>query len=181
LAPLEEVTSVTPCKPNECRCCGGALAGDDLDPYRHQVFEVPELKPSVHEYQLHTLACDRCGITTQGEIPDGVPTGQFGPRLQAMVGVCSGAYRLSKRSIEELLRDFFGVEISLGSIANLEQATSEALAEPVAEVVASIKHAPVVHADETGWYERFANSLYRWARSAADTSSDMGNFIGDGP
>ncbi len=100
-------------------------------------------------------------MTTQGEVPDGVPTGQFGPRLQAMVAVCSGAYRMSKRSTEELLRDFFGVELSLGSIANLEQATSEVLAEPVAEVAEAIKQAPVIHADETGWYER-AKRAWLW-------------------
>jgi hypothetical protein len=36
---------------------------------------------------------------------------------------------MSKRAIEELTEDFFDVPISLGSIANLEQATSHALAE----------------------------------------------------
>jgi len=71
-----------------------------------------------------------------------------------MVAVCSGGYRLSKRSTEELMNDFFGVSVSLGSIANIEQAVSEALAAPVQEVAHAIQHEPVVHADETGWYER---------------------------
>jgi transposase len=61
---------------------------------------------------------------------------------------------MSKREIEQMVEDFFGVPISLGSVANLEQATSEAIAAPVAEVAKAIQKEPVVHADETGWYER---------------------------
>ena len=46
----------------------------------------------------------------------GVPTSTFGPRLQALVAVLSGAYRLSKRAIDELVGDTFGVPIALGSV-----------------------------------------------------------------
>jgi transposase len=107
----------------------------------------------VDEYQLHTLTCDDCGTGTRASLPAGVPTGQFGPRLQAIVAVSSGAYKMSKREIEQMVEDFFGVPIALGSIANLEQATSAAVAVPVAEVAQAIQQQPVVHADETGWYE----------------------------
>ena len=154
LVPPEKVTATDVIKPEYCRACSHALCGDDPQPHRHQVVEVPKIAPTVHEYQLHTLGCSWCGIRTRAQLPDGVPTGQFGPRLQAMAAVASGSYRMSKRSIEEMLADFFGVRISLGAIANLEQTTSEALAAPVEEVAEAIKLAPVVHADETGWYQR---------------------------
>ena len=49
-----------------------------------------------------------------------------------MMAVCAGSYHLSKRMIEELLSDFFDVNISLGSISNLEQQTREAIAGNVA-------------------------------------------------
>jgi transposase len=95
-----------------------------------------------------------------------VPTGNFGPRLQAIVSVCSGAYRMSKREIEDLVEDFFGVPIALGSISNLEQETSEALEAPVQEVAEALRKAPVVHADETGWYER-SKRAWLWAAVTA--------------
>jgi transposase len=154
LVPPEQVTRTEVIKPQACRRCGGALEGDDPDPYRHQVIEVPKAAASVAEYQLHALDCPRCGISTRATLPAGVPSGNFGPRLQAIVAVCSGAYRMSKRGIEELVEDFFGVPISLGSVANLEQATSEAIKEPIQEIARAIHEAPVVHADETGWFER---------------------------
>ena len=103
-----------------------ALVGSDPDPYRHQVVDVPKIIAIVEEYQLHALKCSTCNTSTRALLPAGVPTGQFGPRLRAIVAVCSGDYLLSKREIELLVEDFFGISIALGSIANLEQAASEA-------------------------------------------------------
>jgi transposase len=164
--PPERITRTIVVKPEECRRCGNALEGDDPDPYHHQVTEVPKVLATVEEYQLHTLDCRRCGISTRATLPSGVPAGQFGPRLQAMVSVCSGAYRMSKRGIEELVEDFFDVPIALGSVANLEQATSEAVAAPVAEVARVIREQPVVHADETGWFER-SKRAWLWVAVSA--------------
>ena len=154
LVPLERVNRAIVVKPEVCRRCGDALSGDDPAPHRHQVIEVPKVMATVDEYQLHALGCPKCGISTRAPLPPGVPAGQFGPRLQAIVSVCSGAYRMSKRGIEELVEDFFDVPISLGSMTNLEQATSESIAAPVEEVARVIREDAVVHADETGWYER---------------------------
>jgi transposase len=154
LVPPEKVTATHVLKPEYCRGCSHPLLGDDPEPHRHQVIEIPKVAPTVDEYQLHTLGCTRCSTRTRALLPDGVPTGNFGPRLQAHVAVASGDYRISKRRVEQMLLDFFGVEISLGSIVNLQQETSEALAAPVDEVAQEVKRAPIVHADETGWYQR---------------------------
>jgi transposase len=166
LVPPERVTRTTVLKPDACRRCCGALAGDDPAPYRHQVIEVPKVEATVHEYQLHALVCPDCLISTRAVLPPGVPTGNFGPRLQAAVAVCSGDYRMSKRAIESLVEDFFGVPISLGSIANLEQETSKALEAPVQEIAQAIRQEPVVHADETGWFER-GKRAWLWAAVTA--------------
>lgn len=166
LLPPERVTRTIVVKPTSCRRCGYTLSGDDAEPHRHQVVEVPKVVATVEEYQLHTLGCPRCGITTRATLPLGVPAGNFGPRLQGIVSVCSGAYRMSKRGIEEMVDDFFGVPISLGSIVNLEQATSEAIKAPVEEVARAIREEPVVHADETGWDEG-GKRAWLWAAVTA--------------
>src|SRR5262245_19253016 len=84
-------------KPASCRRCQQVLHGEDPTPLRHQVLELPRFKPAVTEYQLHRLACPRCGTTTCAALPAGVPRGGQGPRLQATVALLTGAYRLSKR------------------------------------------------------------------------------------
>src|SRR5271167_623509 len=47
LLPSEQCTAVVPLKPSECRRCGRGLSGDDRAPWRHQVWDVPEIKPVV--------------------------------------------------------------------------------------------------------------------------------------
>jgi hypothetical protein len=46
--------------------------------------------------------------------------------------LCTRAYHLSKRTTQAVLKDLFGVLLGLGTIANPEQATTRAVAEPVA-------------------------------------------------
>src|SRR5262245_12047652 len=72
--PLLPPDRTIPCKPVSCRRCGRPLLGDDPQPLRHQVLEVPLVRPDVTEYQLHRLACSCCGITICAVLPAGVPT-----------------------------------------------------------------------------------------------------------
>jgi ribosomal protein L40E len=86
------VTIFKPVKPTECRRCGTKLAGSDPEPWRHQVWELPQIKPTVTEYQRHRLCCRRCGASTCAELPAGVPTSQAGPRLVALVALLMGCF-----------------------------------------------------------------------------------------
>ncbi|HLJ94655.1 MAG TPA: transposase [Gemmataceae bacterium] len=52
------------CKPSCCKYCGYALCGDNLQPHRHPVLELPPIHPEVTEYQVHRLHCSRCGHRT---------------------------------------------------------------------------------------------------------------------
>ena len=77
------------------------------------------------------------------EWPAGVPTGG-GPRVQATTALCTGASPLSKRMTPNVLKDLFGVQLSVGTVANLEQTTGQVLAEPVAEARAAVQGQPTV-------------------------------------
>ena len=158
LIPIEEVDSVISVKPPQCRWCQHPLQGDDPQPYRHQVTEVPPITPVVTEYQLQQLLCPACGMPTRAALPRGVPPGGFGPRVQAIVALCTGAYRLSKRTTQEVLADLFGLPMSLGTIPHLEQATAQAVGVPVADAQAYVQAQPVAHLDETGWREGHARA-----------------------
>jgi transposase len=105
----------------------------------------------VTEYHWHQLVCPVCGTTTRAAWPDGVTTRVYGPRVQAITALCTGAYRLSKRTTQHLLHDFFGVPMSLGTISTLEAATVDAVAAPVEEARASVLQQARVSMDETGW------------------------------
>jgi transposase len=152
LMPPEQVKQVIPLKPPACRKCGLDLHGDDPQPRQHQVAEIPPFQPEVTEYRLHRLTCTGCGTRTCASLPPGVPTGAFGPRLQAVLTVLAGGYRLGKRPIRRLARDLFGLSISTGMVAKLEQSTSAALGSPMAELEEHVRTQPA-NVDETSWRE----------------------------
>jgi transposase len=153
LVPVEEVDVVIPVKPVQCPRCQQPLQGDDPQPQRQQVTEIPPVKPVIMEYQLHQLRCQACAAVTRAELPVGVPLGAFGPRLQAITALCTGAYHLSKRTTQRVLEDLFSLPMSVGSITHLEQTTAEALAQPLEEARAYIQAQPAAYLDETGWRE----------------------------
>jgi transposase len=153
LVPPEQIRDTFEVRPSHCKGCGSALQGDDPEPVRHQVAEIPPVRPDVDEYRLHRLACSCCGTITRAELPAGVPTGPLGPRPRAILAVFAGSYRLAKRPIQQLASDPFGLSISLGMISKLERRAAEVLGPVVAGVAAAIKAAPSAHIDETSWAE----------------------------
>jgi transposase len=155
-------------RPERCSCCGRRLHGEDPAPRRHQVVDLPPVKPHVTEYRLAELGCE-CGARTRAELPAGVPAGAFGPRLTAMVAICTGKFRMSKRSVQELLADFCGVKVGLGSISKMEQVVSAAVAPAVEAAEAHVRAQAVVHPDETGWRER-GQRRWLWTATTGQVS-----------
>ena len=158
LVPVDEVDNVVPVKPSQCMQCHTPLSGADAQPYRHQVTDLPPMQPVVTEYQVPRLCCRACGTVTRAALPVGVPPGAFGPRVQAIVALCTGAYHLSKRTTQSVMEDLFGLPMSLGTLTHLAQATVQALAVPVAEAQTYVQTQPGAHLDETGWHERRARA-----------------------
>ena len=153
LVPPEKLRSSTDCRPRSCRRCTSPLLGDDPEPLIHQVADLPKIEPIVDQFRLHRLTCSQCGTTTCGTLPEGVPTGCFSPYTQAVLATLAGAYRLSKRQIQQLTADLFGLTISTGMISKLEKQSAAALAEPYDELARSVLEAEAVNIDETGWRE----------------------------
>src|SRR3954452_22686608 len=153
LVPPEKVRTFTECRPTECRRCGHALRGDDPAPLVHQVAELPKIEPLVDEYRLHRLACPRCGVTPCAGLPAGVPTGFFGPYLQAVLSTLAGGYRLSKRQVQQMAGDLFGLSIATGMVSKLERQSATVLEAPYNEVATGVHDAPAVGIDDTSWRE----------------------------
>jgi transposase len=153
LVPLEQVNEVIRCKPTQCRRCGAALHGDDPQPLRHQVLEVPPVTPEVSESQLHRLVCVQCGITTCGRLPPGVSPASYGPRLASVVALCSGAYRMSKRMVVSFCAEVLGVPLALGAVCEVEQTVAQALDAPV-QAARTYVQTQDANVDETSWREQ---------------------------
>jgi transposase-like protein len=154
LLPLEAVDEVIVYRPERCQHCGEALTGADPAPYRYQVPELPVVKGRVVEHQVQCLVCEHCQTENRGQLPAAVAASQFGPQLVSLMTVLMGVYRLSKRQVVRLLAECFQVELAVGSVVKQQQAVSEALAAPVAEVQAYVQQQAVCNMDETRWRQR---------------------------
>jgi transposase len=152
LLPPEQVQHFVELVPKQCKGCGRRLMGKDGKPHLHQVVEVPPLSAIVTEYRSHALECSGCGTVTREEVPAHVSSA-FGDRLGALASLMVGKYRLSKRLVKDALSDMLGVQLSVGSVVNLEGEMAEALAPAVLEAGEYVRAADRAHADETGWVE----------------------------
>ena len=167
LVPPEEVDRTVECRVTECEYCGnGDVEIEDGDFIRHQVFEMPEIRPIVIEYRQYRYWCDDCGEWHTTMLPLEAGKGMLGPRFQAMVGLLAGKYHMSNRGIEEYLEDAFALKVSLGTVSNTEARVSEAIEEPVEELKSHIQEQPVVGADETGW-KQSGKRAWMWVATTA--------------
>ena len=148
---VEQCESVTDHYPEKCVCCGGKLGGEDANPYRHQIVEIPPVSPIVVEHRLHQLMCQQCGSLTRAELPNEVDPSGYGPRVVAMVALLSGLYRHSQRMVQSAMQDLFKISMSLGTVNSLRQEASNAVADSVELAHEYVQQQPVVGADETSW------------------------------
>jgi transposase len=169
--PPERVTEpVVHYVPDICQACHDdlpcELGPDDPEPRWHQVVELPEIPVQVTEYQAHGRTCGNCGHVSWAKIPGDIRAHVCGPRLTATMSYMSGVMHASKRAIEEYVEAVFKVPIALGTVSNLEQEMSAALADAHAEAQQAVQQAAAKNVDETGWKRAGAK---RWLWGAATT------------
>jgi len=148
LTPVEDCQAVVPCIPVECRRCGRTLRGIDPEPLRHQVWELPEIRPVVTEYQRYRLVCD-CGCSTCGELPAGVPSGQAGPRLVAFAGLLMACFRQSKRRAAQFLGTILNQPASAAWMVLLQNRCADAVKPAYDNLAARLTGQFVLHIDES--------------------------------
>jgi transposase len=156
--PLDDVDKFVDVRPSHCGCCARPLGPEAyglLDPWRHQVVDLPPVSAFVTEYLMHGAVCGACGERTLASLPEGVMPWAVGPRLQAVLSTLSGRFRLSRREVLEAAEALFGpkARLSLGTLVALEERTRLALTAAYEEAARGVQEASIVHPDETSYYE----------------------------
>ena len=171
LVPLDKVDQIRPVLPDQCRHCGHALpqqlerAPTTGAPQRHQVTELPPIRPHITEYQCHRVVCPECGQSTRAAVPEEA-RGDFGPQLTALIAYLTVVCRMPRRVVETLLQQVLGIDISLGSTQKCWEEASQAVATTCQELEQRLKDEPVLNADETGWRTN-GDKRFLWAFVAA--------------
>ena len=170
LLPPERVKHTVTYVPQACAQCHRPLPQEagpqDPPPARHQVAELPEMAAEITEYQGHARTCPGCGHVTRATIPEAIRAHSVGPRLTAALSYFVGCHGVSKRGVEEISATLFQAPVALGTVANLEQEMSAALAPAHQEAVQAVRQAPVKYVDETGW-KQAGRKRWLWAAATA--------------
>jgi transposase len=174
LLPPERVKKVVPFVPRSCAHCAASLplepSPHDPPPTRFQTIELPPVTTIVLEYQGHSRTCPECGEVTHAPIPQEILAHSVGPRLTATLSYFTGCHGVSKRGVEEIAAAVFDAPLSLGTVANLEQEVSAALAPAHEEALAAVRAAEVKSADETSW-KQAGKLCWLWAAATAHVAA----------
>jgi transposase len=191
LLPPERVDEVVPHAPESCRHCGHSLAGaEEGRPVQvHQVVELPPISAEVTEHRMACLRCPKCSELTRAPMPQGVAGKHFGPRLTGLVAVLAGHYRMSRRSVTDLLSRLLDVPApSLGSTEACTQETSAALEGAYKEALAAVRASWRAGVDETPW-KLSGRKMWLWVAEAEGATAfhlawsrgktELKRFLGD--
>ena len=101
--------------PSLCPQCGGKeFTHKPICTEERQVTELPEIKPQIIQFNIHTEHCSDCGNAVKANIPKEAKSA-FGPRLKGFITLLAGDIGLTKRKVVSLAGSL-NVKISLGKI-----------------------------------------------------------------
>jgi transposase len=151
----DHVDHVEQYRPTRCDHCQADLAKGKPtgSVVNHFVYELPEIRPIVTDHQCLDAQCPDCGMVTFAKLPPGVPTGQYGPSVQAMTALVRGELKQSMRQTSAMMTNVLHVPMSVGMVAKTQDQVSRALAQPFQEALEHAQQSDRAHADETGWRE----------------------------
>lgn len=151
LLPESMVTSHTDRRVDACpRCCSAMLSTGEI--IKWQQIELPEIKPLVHQWNLHVCQCPNCRLIAK----PGLEAGEeyvLGPKFEALMNLCLSRFRMGHLVVREFVATLVpGIDLSQGLISKIKRRAAKALSNPQQQIMERIleEKAPL-HADATGW------------------------------
>ena len=150
---------------DHCPHCGS----HDLLKKTPQIFQqtdIPEIKPIVTQIECDKGKCKACGKRFVAPLPEGFDN-TVGPKLISFIGLCSSAYRMSKRTIKELLKNLLDTDIALGSIPRMEKKISKGLKPCFERLIDKVDKSKIAYVDETSFRQQ-AQTCYVWTATTQE-------------
>ena len=140
-----------PCCPH---CSGPVTFKKTVDQYQE---EIPKVKTVIRRFRIDFGQCDRCHRAVRGRHPlqtsDAVGAAgvTVGPTALALAASLSKGFGISFGKVRGVLKTAFSLSISRGGISQALDRVADGLKPTHDAFIESVRIAPVVGADETGW------------------------------
>ena len=150
---------VTDFRPCVCESCGKSL--DGMEGFEHTHSDVVDIvfTTRITRYRSLSVRCT-CGHCNTANISDGIPSGiSYGPTVRAFVTYLRNVQAIPYRRTAEIMSELFRLNMSEGTIRNIEKGMSEKAGYPYEAIRQQIEESRVVGGDETGAY---VNGEHHW-------------------
>lgn len=154
LEKVQNPTVTIECLPSNCECGYSFNGTEEFNGLStRQVFDIPEPKIEVTEYVSKNHLCPSCGQNHTGIFPSNIsaPT-QYGNNIQAHIIYMMNYQLLPYKRTKEMFQNLFGMNISEGTLCNIQHRFHGMIKEPIEAIKKNIIKSDVIHVDETGLY-----------------------------
>jgi len=138
--------------PTTCSCCNSSLK--DIDSFKYekrQLFDLPDIKMQITEYQAHSIKCKKCNTVNKAKFPDNInATAQYGDNLKSFIGYLNSYQMLPYERIAQTIEDLTSHKISTGVIYNFLNTHYEKLESFEDNLKKSLLKEELLQTDETG-------------------------------
>ncbi|MEM9992411.1 MAG: IS66 family transposase, partial [Bacteroidota bacterium] len=155
--------------PSHC-VCGHALDKSQATVLeRRQVFDLPQPKLLITEYQKLACKCGGCGLSIHGIFPDAIPSRvQYGSGVRSLTSLLNCAFAMPIKKIQQLFIDLFGYAINESTISNNNSRCADLLEPIEQQIKEKLLASEVGHVDESGvrvagrlhWLHTFSSTLF---------------------
>ena len=146
-----EPDEIIECRVRVCLDCGHDLSAlPQHEVGRHQVTEIPPIRPIIREVVRYGRYCPGCGAYHRASAPVGFESGRvFGPQLERLVVYLHHAHPLSYQRVQHSLYEVCGIKLSQGAVVNLVKRSAPELKKAAKMIHEQVKRASVIGSDET--------------------------------
>lgn len=148
----QDPDKIVECHTSQCGCCGHDLSAlPQHEVGRHQVIDLPPIRPVVHEMVRYGRYCPSCQSYQRAAAPPGYEQGRvFGPHLEGLVLYLHYAHPLSYERVQTILRDVTGLKLGIGTLVNIVNRAQDRLQQGADAIQQRVQQAAVIGSDETG-------------------------------
>ena len=171
LKQIDNPDKIVECRPYGCEC-GHQFKNEDIFlAEKRQVFDLPQPKLEVTEYQIFSGTCPICGKTHKGISPSNANSpAQYGNGVRAYLTMLSTTYKLPYKKIQLLFKDLFGYSVNESTVYSANKRCYDELAQSEKEILEKLLKEQVVNADETGmkvgkdnyWLHTLSSQLFTY-------------------
>jgi len=134
-----------------CGHCHKNLKRSQADIEKRQMFEIPEPKMWITEYQSESKCCPNCNKTTKALYPEDITNKtQYGPRARTLMVYMNQYQFIPFKRVSEFFQSVYHHTVSAGTIVNAVRYLDNRIINVEKQIMDFIIQSKINHADESG-------------------------------